>query len=58
MLPAITEHEDEVEMRMVERNIPKFKETYCSHCGAAFGPGNHGYSHCEDHRGVNKIREG
>lgn len=28
---------------------PRFAQTYCSHCGGAFGPGDHGYSHCEDH---------
>jgi hypothetical protein len=27
----------------------KFQRTYCSQCGAEFGPGDHGYSHCEDH---------
>jgi uncharacterized protein len=27
----------------------KFDETYCSQCGQSFGPGDHGYSHCEDH---------
>ena len=29
---------------------PKFQKTYCSQCGAEFGPGDHGYSHCEDHK--------
>ena len=29
---------------------PKFAETWCSQCGAGFGPGDHGYSHCKDHR--------
>jgi hypothetical protein len=28
---------------------PKFEVTYCSNCGGRFGPGNHGYSHCEQH---------
>lgn len=27
----------------------KFADVYCSQCGESFGPGNHGYSHCEDH---------
>ncbi len=27
----------------------KFPTTYCSQCGGEFGPGDHGYSHCEDH---------
>ena len=29
---------------------PKFAETFCSQCGGKFGPGDHGYSHCLDHR--------
>lgn len=29
---------------------PRFPETWCSQCGMSFGPGNHGYSHCSDHR--------
>lgn len=28
---------------------PRFTETYCSQCGAEFGPGDAGFSHCEDH---------
>ena len=24
-------------------------ETSCSQCGAEFGPGTHGFSHCADH---------
>jgi hypothetical protein len=36
-------------------NAPKFLQTSCSHCGAVFGPGNHGYSHCADHAGVRKL---
>ena len=27
----------------------KFGNVYCSQCGKSFGPGNHGYSHCENH---------
>ena len=29
---------------------PRFSETFCSQCGAAFGPGDSGFSHCGDHR--------
>ena len=28
---------------------PRFPVTYCSQCGGAFGPGDHGYSHCSGH---------
>ena len=27
----------------------RFKETFCSQCGQAFGPGDNGFSHCVDH---------
>ena len=30
---------------------PRYLETYCSHCGGTFGPGDHGFSHCDNHRG-------
>jgi len=30
--------------------VPKFEKTYCSQCGGQFGPGNHGFSHCSEHR--------
>ncbi len=29
--------------------MPKFAKTYCSQCGAEFGPRDSGYSHCDDH---------
>ena len=28
---------------------PRFPRTSCSSCGWEFGPGNHGYSHCDTH---------
>jgi regulator of replication initiation timing len=32
-------------------SLPKFAETFCSQCGGAFGPGDSGYSHCDQHLG-------
>jgi hypothetical protein len=29
--------------------MPKFETTSCSNCGAEFGPGDSGYSHCFSH---------
>lgn len=29
--------------------MPKFDNVFCSSCGEEFGPGDHGFSHCEDH---------
>lgn len=31
-------------------SLPKFDNVFCSQCGQDFGPGDHGYSHCQDHR--------
>lgn len=30
--------------------LATFAETFCSQCGGAFGPGDSGYSHCDQHR--------
>jgi len=30
--------------------MAKFDKTYCSQCGAEFGPGDSGYSHCDQHK--------
>jgi hypothetical protein len=44
----------EMEVWMSKRS-PRFSQTSCSHCGAVFGPGDHGFSHCKDHRGLRKL---
>jgi hypothetical protein len=31
------------------RKAPKFAVTYCSQCGEEFGPGDSGFSHCDQH---------
>jgi hypothetical protein len=31
--------------------LARFEKTHCSQCGGEFGPGDEGYSHCEDHQG-------
>lgn len=33
----------------------RFPETFCSSCGGSFGPGDNGYSHCEDHAGKRNL---
>lgn len=30
--------------------MPKFVQTSCSQCGQSFGPGDSGFSHCDQHR--------
>lgn len=35
--------------------IQKFENVSCSSCGEDFGPGNHGFSHCESHKGMQPI---
>lgn len=39
----------------LNEHLPKFEKTYCSNCGKEFGPGDHGYSHCENHAGVTPV---
>lgn len=33
----------------LKHQAPKFANVGCSQCGQEFGPGDHGFSHCEDH---------
>lgn len=35
---------------------PRSPFTGCSQCGATFGPGDSGYSHCIDHAPVTKVQ--
>ena len=36
----------------------KFANTFCSQCGKEFGPGNHGFSHCQDHnKSIKEMEE-
>ena len=34
--------------------MPRYESTSCSQCGHEFGPGDHGYSHCQDHPGYKR----
>lgn len=33
----------------------RFPNVTCSQCGGEFGPGNHGFSHCENHQYKRRI---
>lgn len=35
---------------MAQQTKPRFPMTWCSQCGRELGPGDHGLSHCADHR--------
>jgi hypothetical protein len=35
---------------------PRYANVSCSQCGGDFGPGDHGFSHCEDHRQLAEWR--
>lgn len=35
--------------------MSKFENVSCSQCGQDFGPGDHGFSHCENHRHLASI---
>jgi len=50
----LTEHESSMIDDAWEKHkasAPRFNETFCSNCGGGFGPGDHGFSHCESHAG-------
>ncbi len=38
-----------------ERDKQKFTNVWCSNCGKDFGPGDHGFSHCDSHNGLRAI---
>lgn len=38
-----------------EKSAPRFPNVTCSQCGGEFGPGDHGFSHCENHRHLRRI---
>jgi len=47
---AIAARVDGASQPTKDRNdFPRFTNVYCSNCGKAFGPGDHGFSHCESH---------
>ena len=54
-LDSEPEREQLADLLRIMVQSPKFSQTSCSHCGEVFGPGDHGFSHCEDHRGVRKL---
>lgn len=54
-LDSEPEREQLADLLRIMAGSPKFSQTSCSHCGAVFGPGDHGFSHCEDHRGARKL---
>lgn len=44
-----TAHECVVAIRERAALNPRFANVSCSQCGRDFGPGDHGFSHCENH---------
>jgi hypothetical protein len=37
------------------RKKPRFDNTFCSQGGGEFGPGDNGFSHCENHKGMHNY---
>jgi hypothetical protein len=37
---------------LAKRYTEEEKNISCSQCGQGFGPGDHGFSHCKDHKGI------
>ncbi len=40
---------DDRRPKMMAALPPRFANVYCSQCGSDFGPGDNGYSSCDDH---------
>jgi len=39
--------------QIIDREMhDKFANVFCSQCGQKFGPGDHGFSQCENHKGL------
>lgn len=38
-----------------ESEVPRFADVSCSHCGGHFGPGDNGFSHCENHAHLRRL---
>ena len=38
-----------VRLKMFVESFCQFRNTFCSQCGKEFGPGDSGFSHCENH---------
>lgn len=37
--------------------MARFENVSCSNCGASFGPGDHGFSHCDQHPGYRRDQK-
>jgi hypothetical protein len=52
------QHERDCERcQRILRGEPRFGQTYCSQCGEAFGPGEHGFSHCKSHEHFEAVED-
>ena len=40
-----------------KKKTPRYQMVYCSQCGEGFGPGDHGFSHCESHKGMKPVED-
>lgn len=46
---------DELFVEQTKLPAYKYPETFCSQCGGEFGPGNEGFSHCENYKHLTRI---
>lgn len=42
---------ENLERHLSPAAAPRYAKVLCSQCGGEFGPGDHGFSHCESHVG-------
>jgi hypothetical protein len=46
---------DEARTAYYVTRLPRFKNVSCSNCGGEFGPGDSGFSHCDNHKHLRRI---
>lgn len=49
---------DDMQSALKSEPFPaRFSHVYCSQCGQEFGPGEHGFSHCQTHIDISRAKE-
>ncbi len=46
-----------MQVAILKAKKTRFAKVYCSQCGQCFGPGESGFSHCNDHRHLAVVED-
>ena len=44
-------------VKVLRGELHLYKKVYCSECCRCYGPGDHGFSHCEDHAHLTAVAD-